>query len=185
MNLLEQFRYVHTFIFDVDGVLTDSSLLILESGKLLRRMNTRDGFAMKQALRAGLRISIITGGNSAGVIDRLRALGIRDIYAGVEDKVEAYEELLHTYDLHESGICYMGDDLPDYEVMQRVGVPACPADAAPEIKAISSYISPWRGGEGCVRDVIEKVLKLRGQWVPHLIPPYLPQPPADKKEEGE
>ncbi len=173
-NPLEQFRHIHTFIFDVDGVLTDASLLILENGKLLRRMNTRDGFAMKQALRAGMRLCIITGGNSEGVIDRLRALGIEDIYSGVEDKTEAFEELLYAYDLDPAGICYMGDDLPDYEVMVQVGLPACPADAAPEIRAIAKYISPYGGGKGCVRDVIEKALKLRGQWVPHILPAWKP-----------
>ncbi len=171
-NPLELFRHIHTFIFDVDGVLTDSSLLILENGKLLRQMNTRDGFAMKQALKAGLRLCVITGGKSEGVIDRLRALGLSDIYYGVEDKREPFEELLAAYDLDPEGICYMGDDLPDYEVMLQVGLPACPADAAPEIRGIAKYVSPFAGGKGCVRDVIEKTLKLRGQWVPHILPAW-------------
>lgn len=167
MNVLEYFKKIHTLIFDVDGVLTDSSLLILEDGKLLRLMNVRDGLAIKMALAAGLRVVIITGGKSNGVIERLRGLGVTDIYSGVDTKIDKYEEFLLLNDLSnddEEGILYMGDDLPDYEVMRRVGLPTCPRDATYEITNIARYVSPLNGGAGCVRDVIEKILKLRGKW---------------------
>ncbi len=164
MNLLSKFRDIDTLIFDVDGVFTNSNLLITESGQLLRTMNTRDGYAVKKAIESGIRIAIITGGNSKGVISRLQGLGVVDIYSGMQHKVEAFDEYLLTYDLRKSQVLYMGDDLPDQEVMLQVGMPVCPADAVPEIKAISKYVSPLEGGHGCVRDVIEKVLKLRKLW---------------------
>lgn len=164
MNNLELFNQVNTFIFDVDGVLTNSELIITEAGELLRKMNTRDGYALKAALKADFKVAIITGGKSKGVVDRLRALGIQDIYFGIQDKIEAFDEYLLTYNLNPETILYMGDDLPDYDVMKRVGLAACPSDAAPEIARISRYVSAKKGGEGCVRDVIEKVLRLHGHW---------------------
>jgi len=166
MNQLEKFGEVDTFIFDVDGVFTDSSVLILEDGKLLRKMSTRDGYAVKAALAAGYRVCVITGGKSEGVRHRLANLGVRDIYTGISDKLEVYEEYIGTYELAEERILYMGDDLPDYEVMRRVGFPVCPADAAPEIKRLALYISSETGGNGCVRDVIERTLKISGKWLP-------------------
>ncbi|MEL6635686.1 MAG: HAD-IIIA family hydrolase [Bacteroidota bacterium] len=169
MNLLEPFHDVRTFIFDVDGVMTNSELIVLENGHLLRKMNVRDGYALKLAIKKGYRVAIITGGKSSGVVQRLRGLGIVDIYSGVQDKIEALEEYQYTYDLNLDHILYMGDDLPDYEVMRKVGLPACPYDAAPEILNLARYISPRKGGQGCVRDVIEKTLKIQKQWVAHGI----------------
>ncbi len=167
MNYLEKFRDIHTFIFDVDGVLTNSELIVLENGRLLRKMNVRDGYALKRAIKAGYRVCIITGGKSSGVVVRLEALGIVDIYKGVDDKLDALDEYVDIYDIDLAGVLYMGDDIPDYEVMRRVGLPACPADAAIEIVQISQYQSPIKGGAGCARDVIEKVLKLHGKWPDH------------------
>lgn len=164
MNQLETFKGIKTFIFDVDGVMTNSELLILEDGKLLRKMSIRDGYALKMAVNAGYKIAVITGGKSEGVRSRLRALGIVDIYLGYQDKLEAYEEFIHAYEINEDTILYMGDDIPDYQVMRRVGFPTCPQNAATEILQLSQYVSPYNGGEGCVRDVIEKVLKLNYQW---------------------
>lgn len=164
MNQLERFKDVRTLIFDVDGVLTNSELLILNNGKLLRKMSTRDGYAIKLAIKEGYRICVITGGKSEGVATRLRNLGIKDIYTGVENKLEVYEEYVFAYDLNENSILYMGDDLPDFEVMRKVGMPCCPADATPELFDICQYISPKKGGEGCVRDVLEKVMKIQGRW---------------------
>lgn len=164
MNQLETFKGIKTFIFDVDGVMTNSELLVLEDGKLLRKMSIRDGFALKMAVNAGYKIAVITGGKSEGVRNRLRALGIVDIYLGYQDKLEAYEEFIYAYDINEDTILYMGDDIPDYQVMRRVGFPTCPQNAATEIIQLSQYVSPYNGGEGCVRDVIEKVLKLNYQW---------------------
>jgi 3-deoxy-D-manno-octulosonate 8-phosphate phosphatase (KDO 8-P phosphatase) len=164
MNLLEAFKDIHTFIFDVDGVLTDGSLLITEKGELLRTMNVKDGYAMKHALDKGYRICIITGGNSVGVNSRLKALGITEIHSGIGKKIATYNQVIEHLQLDEGGILYLGDDIPDYEVMRRVGLPACPADAVQEIIEIANYISPFKGGQGCVRDVIEKVLRLQNKW---------------------
>lgn len=165
MNMLERFADISTFFFDVDGVLTNNMILILEDGKLLRQMNVRDGLAIKMALQQGYRVCIITGGRSEGVVERLRGLGIQDIHSGISDKLEVYEELKTLYDLADEEILYMGDDLPDYTVMRRVGLPVCPADAAPEIAELAHYISPLVGGAGCVRDVIEKVMRIQGKWL--------------------
>ncbi len=164
MNQLETFRGIKTFIFDVDGVMTNSDLIVFEDGKLLRKMSIRDGFALKMAVLAGYKVAVITGGKSEGVKLRLQGLGITDIYSGYQDKLEAYEELIYTYELDEEYILYMGDDIPDYAVMRRVGFPTCPSNAVPEIVELAHYISPYEGGAGCVRDVIEKVLKLNGNW---------------------
>lgn len=165
-NILEQFRHVKTFIFDVDGVLTDNRVLVMENGDLLRTMNVRDGEAIKRALRADFRIAIITGMRSPGVVERLKFLGIPEgmIYKGVHDKMEALEDLIHDWGVALETALYMGDDLPDVPVMRRVGLPVCPFDAMPEVLAVSKYVSPKVGGDGCVRDVIEKVMKLNAKW---------------------
>lgn len=165
-NVLRHFKHVHTFILDVDGVLTNGDLLITEKGELLRKMNVRDGYAIKKAITENFNVMILTGGNSQGTLDRLRALGIENIVQGEQNKLQAYENFLdENPGMDEDGILYLGDDIPDLEVMKRVGLPCCPSDAAPEILKICHYISPLKGGDGCVRDVIEKVLKLNGAWV--------------------
>ncbi len=165
MNQLEKFGEIHTFIFDVDGVLTNNEILITENGELLRKMNVRDGYALKRAAQQGYHICIITGGRSEGVRKRLEGLGITEIFLNRSEKLEAYEEYISEYDLDPQGILYMGDDIPDYPVMRRVGLPTCPRNAIPEILEIAEYISPFDGGEGCARDVIEKVLRLQGKWL--------------------
>ena len=169
MNPLAPFRRLKTFIFDVDGVMTDSSVHILEDGKLLRRMNVRDGYALKVAVQRGFRVAVITGGKSEGVVTRLRNLGVTDIYAGVRDKVDALEELVEIHQLDLDHTLYMGDDIPDFDVMRRVGLPACPRNAAHEILEIARYVSPYDGGAGCVRDVIEKALRLQNKWLPESL----------------
>ena len=166
MNYLEKFKDIDTFIFDVDGVLTNSEVIVLESGKLLRKMNIRDGYAIKHAIKNGYRVVVITGGKSEGVITRLKNLGVQDIYSGVTDKVDTYLELMYTYELDPEKILYMGDDFPDIEVMHKVGIAACPKDAAHEVIEIADYISPIEGGRGCARDVIEKVMRLHKKWMP-------------------
>lgn len=166
MNHLEKFRDIHTFIFDVDGVLTNNEVLVLEEGQLLRKMNIRDGYALKRAVREGFRVCVITGGKSEGVRKRLEALGIPDVFLGRQEKLDTFKEYLTANDIDPAGVLYMGDDLPDYPLMRRVGLPACPQDAAPEILRIAVYVSHRKGGDGCVRDVIEKVLRLQGKWNP-------------------
>jgi 3-deoxy-D-manno-octulosonate 8-phosphate phosphatase (KDO 8-P phosphatase) len=164
MNQLEAFKSIRSFVFDVDGVFTNSQILVTEEGALLRSMSVRDGFAVKNAIREGYPVCIITGGNSEGVVLRLKGLGVRDVFSGVQDKLPVLKSYVEAYDLDMEGILYMGDDLPDYEAMRRVGLPTCPRDAVREIQELSRYISPFDGGHGCVRDVIEKVMRLQGTW---------------------
>ncbi|MFY7738996.1 MAG: KdsC family phosphatase [Flavobacterium sp.] len=155
---------IDTFIFDVDGVLTDSSVHVSQNGEMLRIMNIRDGFAMKAAIESGYNVCIISGGNNEGVRIRLRNLGITDIHLASPNKVETFEEYTELYNIKPENVLYMGDDIPDYHVMQLVGLPTCPQDAVAEIKAISKYISHKNGGKGAVREVIEQVMKVQGKW---------------------
>ena len=161
-NILSPFKDIRYFIFDVDGVLTDGSLLLQSDGHLARTMHTRDGYAMQLAVKKGYEIIIITGGKSEAVRSRLATLGLEHLYVGVSDKLKVLNSIKDKIDLKKS--LYMGDDMPDYHVMQEVALATCPADACDEIKLISQYISPKNGGKGCVRDVIEKVLKLNNHW---------------------
>jgi 3-deoxy-D-manno-octulosonate 8-phosphate phosphatase (KDO 8-P phosphatase) len=160
----ELMNTITTFIFDVDGVLTDSSVHVTATGEMLRIMNIRDGFAMKAALESGYNVCIISGGNNEGVRIRLRNLGITDIHLASPDKVATFKEYIELYNIKPEQVLYMGDDIPDFHVMQLVGLPTCPQDSSPEIKAISKYISHKNGGKGAVRDVIEQVMKVQSKW---------------------
>ncbi|MDD2986566.1 HAD family hydrolase [Flavobacterium sp.] len=160
----EIMNHIDTFVLDVDGVLTDSSVHISPTGEMLRIMNIRDGFAMKAAIESGYRVCIISGGSNEGVRIRLRNLGLTDIYLGSSDKVETFKEYCEIYQINPENVLYMGDDIPDYHIMQLVGLPTCPQDASPEIKAISNYVSHKNGGKGAVREVIEQVMKVQGKW---------------------
>ncbi|WP_299017259.1 HAD-IIIA family hydrolase [uncultured Polaribacter sp.] len=155
---------INTFIFDVDGVLTNGMLTIMPDGELVRHMNVKDGYALKNALNKGFRVCIISGGTNEAVKKRLMALGIEDVFLGAHDKIKQYKELLEKYNLDPENILYMGDDVPDYPVMKLVGLPACPNDAVREIQQVSKYISDKKGGDGCVRDVIEQVLRVQQKW---------------------
>jgi len=156
---------ITTFIFDVDGVLTDGSVFVNNEGEMLRTMNIRDGYAMKAAVESGYNVCIISGGSNEGVRVRLRNLGIKNIHLSTPDKVETFEEYIDLHQIKQENILYMGDDIPDYQVMKLVGLPTCPQDACPEIKGISKYISHKNGGKGAVRDVIEQVMKVQGKWM--------------------
>lgn len=156
---------VNTFVFDVDGVLTDSSVLILPTGESARIMSVRDGFALQLAIKKGYRVCIISGGTDQSIRVRFDYLGVNDVFLGVQDKVEVYSEYVSKHSLAKEQTLYMGDDLPDYDVMQLAGVATCPKNAAEEIKAISAYISTADGGKGCARDVIEQTMKVRGHWL--------------------
>ncbi len=164
MNILELFAPIKTFVFDVDGVLTDGSLMLTEDGHMLRSMNIKDGYAMQLAIKKGYKVWIISGARSEAVRLRLNGLGIKDVHIGIESKKEVLDAMALTHKTDFSSVLYMGDDIPDYAVMQMCGLPCCPADAVAEIKQVAKYISPLSGGKGCVRDVIEKVLKLNGDW---------------------
>lgn len=163
-NFKERLHAVKAFAFDVDGVFTDCSVIVHPSGELLRVTNARDGFAVMTAIKQGFPIAIITGGNSLVVKERFSQLGVTDIYLASTDKVEALEDFRFKYGLELEEIVYMGDDIPDYGPMKKVGFPTCPADAATEILNVAMYISNYGGGKGCVRDIIEQVLKLKGLW---------------------
>jgi 3-deoxy-D-manno-octulosonate 8-phosphate phosphatase (KDO 8-P phosphatase) len=156
---------ITTFIFDVDGVLTDGSVFISNEGEMHRTMNIKDGYAMKTAIDCGYNVCIISGGSNEGVRVRLRNLGITDIHLGSPDKVATFDEYTDLYGINPEQVLYMGDDIPDYHVMKLVGLPTCPQDACPEIKGISKYISHKNGGKGAVRDVIEQVMKVQGKWM--------------------
>jgi 3-deoxy-D-manno-octulosonate 8-phosphate phosphatase (KDO 8-P phosphatase) len=164
MNILELFQPITTFVFDVDGVLTDGTLLILNDGQMARTMNIKDGYALQLAVKKGYRVVVISGGTDNAVKDRLNKLGIEDVFLKTANKKAKLIEYVAQHKLKWEEVLFMGDDIPDYIPMQMVDLPCCPADAVAEIKQISKYISPVEGGKGCARDVIEKVLKLNGHW---------------------
>ena len=160
----EYLHQITTFVFDVDGVLTDGTITITTDGEMHRTMHTKDGFALKEALLQGFNMCIISGGSNQGVRKRLAGLGIKDIHLGIHEKTKTLKSYLEQNNIKPQEFLYMGDDLPDYQVMQEVMLPCCPQDAVPEIKGLSKYVSHLNGGKGCVRDVIEQVLKVQGKW---------------------
>lgn len=162
--MLHKFKHITTFVFDVDGVLTDGNLLVLPGGVMARSMNIKDGYALQLAVKKGYNVLVISGGNSPEVKDRLEKLGVTNVWMQVSDKPAVLEEYMQQHQLAAEAVLYMGDDIPDLQVIQLAGLPCCPADAVQEIKEKSVYISHLTGGAGCVRDVIEKVMKLRGDW---------------------
>jgi 3-deoxy-D-manno-octulosonate 8-phosphate phosphatase (KDO 8-P phosphatase) len=164
MNLLEYFKPIKTLIFDIDGVLTDGNILVFETGEQVRKMNIKDGYALQLAVKKNYHLVVISGGNGAGAGIRLQKLGIMNIFLQVTDKTKVVEEYLNQHQLSWAETLYMGDDVPDFRPMQKAGMPCAPADAAPEILQVARYISPFGGGKGCVRDVIEKLLRLHGKW---------------------
>jgi 3-deoxy-D-manno-octulosonate 8-phosphate phosphatase (KDO 8-P phosphatase) len=164
MNVLELFKRITTFVFDVDGVLTEGNLIVLPDGLMARRMNIKDGYALQLAVKRGYNVIVISGGASPEVKERLNKLGVANVWMQVNDKKNVLQNFVRENNLQQAEILFMGDDIPDYEAMNLVGLPCCPSDAAVEIKEISKYISPLPGGVGCAREVIEKVMKLRGDW---------------------
>ena len=164
-NYKEILNDITTFIFDVDGVLTNGTVLVSSEGELLRSMNIKDGYALKKAVKDGYHVCIISGGKNEGVRKRLSGLGIQDIFLGVNDKVECLNTYFRNNNIQAENVAYMGDDIPDIFPMKLIGLPTCPQDAVPEIKAISKYISHKNGGEGAGRDLIEQVMKVQGKWI--------------------
>jgi len=164
-NFKQLLTQIKAFAFDVDGVLTNGSLTLMPNGEQVRTMNIKDGYALQLAIKKGYKIAIISGGKSEMVKQRLQGLGITDIYQGVQHKIENFKEFIAIYDLKPEEVLYMGDDMPDYEVMTKAGIATCPNDAVPEIKSICIYVSDKKGGEGCVRDVIEQTLKSQDKWI--------------------
>lgn len=158
-------KKIRAIIFDVDGVLSASTIGMDDEGMPLRTINIKDGYAIQLAEKEGLRLAIMTGGNAENIGKRYSYLGVKDIYQQCAVKMKVYEQFTERYGLHDDEIIYMGDDIPDLQIIQRVGCPCCPADACPEVKATSVYISQIKGGEGCARDVIEQVLRAQGKWL--------------------
>ena len=166
MNILQHFKPIKLIAMDVDGVLTDGSLILLDAGlNETRTMNIKDGYALQLAVKKGYHLIIISGASDTGAVEnRMKKLGIKDVNMGVKDKAELLNKKMIELGLSKEEVLFIGDDIPDYKVMKSVGLACCPADAVTEIKEISMYISPFDGGKGCVRDVIEKVLKLNHHW---------------------
>jgi 3-deoxy-D-manno-octulosonate 8-phosphate phosphatase (KDO 8-P phosphatase) len=164
-NYKERLKHITAFVFDYDGTLTDGTIILLDEGEPLRTANVRDGYAIQLAVKNGFQIAIISGGRSKSMSNRFRMLKVQHVFLGVEHKLDTLKNFLETSQLKPENVLYLGDDIPDYHAMKYCGVAACPADAAEEIKAISNYISHYKGGEGCARDVIEQVLKVQGKWM--------------------
>ena len=158
-------KKIKAVVFDVDGVLSRQTITLSSSGEPLRTVNIKDGYAIQLAQKTGLRIAILTGGKSEATRIRYAGLGVEDLYMGCAVKIKTYDEFLEKYSLADEEIIYVGDDIPDYEVMRRCGCPCCPADACSEIKEISLYISSRNGGDGVGRDVVEQVLRAQGKWL--------------------
>jgi 3-deoxy-D-manno-octulosonate 8-phosphate phosphatase (KDO 8-P phosphatase) len=161
------FKDITTFIFDIDGVLTDGSVLVLENGLQARRMSIKDGFALQLAVKNGYRVLAVSGSSPSPVIDRLNKLGVKEVHMSVLDKKSFVDSYMEKNKLKKKEVLYMGDDMPDLPVMSAVGLSSCPADAAFEILQVAKYVSPLNGGYGCVRDVIEKVLRPNDHWRYH------------------
>jgi 3-deoxy-D-manno-octulosonate 8-phosphate phosphatase (KDO 8-P phosphatase) len=163
-NYKEKLKHILTFIFDYDGVLTDGKVILMNDGEGLRTAHVRDGYAMQYAIKKGYRVAIISGGRSEAIVKRFEALDIHDVFMSVCDKIDTYNNYLKKNKCKAEEVLFMGDDIPDYPLMKMAGIATCPANASEEIKSVAAYISNLNGGEGCVRDVIEQVLKVQGKW---------------------
>ena len=158
-------KKIKAIVFDVDGVLSAETITMAATGEPLRTVNIKDGYAIQLAQKMGLRIAILTGGNTSAIRTRYENIGVQDIYMKCFVKITTFEEFLEKYQLSADEVIYVGDDIPDYEVMKRCGCPCCPADACSDIKAISLYVSDRKGGYGCGRDIVEQVLRAQGKWL--------------------
>ena len=163
-NYKSKLHNIKAFAFDVDGVLTDGGVISLPDGDLFRTHYARDGYAIRVAIEHGYPVAIITGGVSPSVEIRYRNLGVKDIFSGARDKLPAFREFCTKYNLSPSQVAYAGDDIPDIPPMKICGLPLCPSDAATEVRHMAQYISPFPGGRGCVRDLVEQVMRLQGKW---------------------
>lgn len=163
-DFFQRLKKISTLVFDVDGVLTNGTVLASENGELLRTFNIKDGYALQLAARKGYRLCIISGGQGEAMKKRLNNLRIKDVYLGVQHKPQVFQEFITANRLSTDEVLYMGDDVPDLALLKMVGLATCPADAVNEVKSVCNYISPKNGGEAAVRDVIEKVLKAQNNW---------------------
>lgn len=161
---IKKLKNITTFILDVDGVMTNGQVLVTDEGNMLRSFNIKDGFAMQLAIKLGYNICVITGGSNDGVIARLKGLGIDDIFCKVHNKLPVFEKYIKDKNIDISQIAYMGDDITDYQILQLAGLKCCPADAAIDILETCEFVSSYKGGKGCVRELIEKVLRSQQKW---------------------
>lgn len=164
MNYKAKLNNIKAFVFDFDGVMTDGSIWTYGDRETVRCGNVKDGYAIQYAVKKGYTIALISGATSKSIDNRMEALGVKQIYTGCANKLETYKMFLEKNNLKPEEVVCMGDDIPDYEIMSHCGVAACPADASQEIKEIADYISHFGGGKGCVRDIIEQVLRLHDNW---------------------
>lgn len=164
-NYKEHLKHINTFIFDYDGVLSDGTVITTNEGDAYRTTSVKDGYALQLARKKRYKVAVISGARSESMLHRLKALQITDVFLGVENKQLTFRNYLAENNLKPDQVLFMGDDIPDYEVMLEAGISSCPADAAEEIKSVATYISHFNGGKGCVRDVIEQVLKVQGKWM--------------------
>jgi 3-deoxy-D-manno-octulosonate 8-phosphate phosphatase (KDO 8-P phosphatase) len=164
MDILPQFSRITTFVFDMDGVLTDGTVWVMPDGEWVRRMHIRDGYVLQLAIKRGYKVWMITGSSSTPVAQRLQKLGLTEVHQQIKDKATLLKQLMQNHGVAPEQVLYMGDDMPDLTAMQLVGLSTCPKDAARDILEMADYISPWKGGQGCVRDVIEKVMRIQGNW---------------------
>lgn len=162
--LTDRFSLIRAFVFDMDGVLTDGGLWLTESGEWMRRMHIRDGYAVQLAVRSGYRVAVVSGSASNPVESRLKKLGVSDLYMGVDDKGARLSALMEAWGMPPEAVLFMGDDVPDLPALTLAGLGCCPSDACRDVRDTAAYVSTYRGGEGCVRDVIERVLRCRGDW---------------------
>lgn len=165
MNYKEKLKEIKALVFDCDGVFTDGTFFLHADGYLARRFNAKDGFALQLALKKGLHVAIITGGTDEAIRTRFHNLGVTHIFLNARDKATVFNEFSKQYTIKPEEVLYMGDDLPDLPVLNQVGMPCCPHDAVMEVKNASQYISNIKGGQGCVRDVIEQTLKAQNKWL--------------------
>lgn len=156
---------VKAIIFDVDGVLSLSTIQMSPAGLPVRTVNIKDGYAIQLAIKMGMKIAIISGGTDPSIEERYRKLGMTDIFMSCSTKIQVLNQYLADNNLKAEEVIYVGDDIPDYEIMKVVGCPCCPADACSDIKEISTYVSPYEGGKGCARDIIEQILRAKGLWL--------------------
>lgn len=165
MKNLDNIHRIKCFIFDYDGVISDGGVFMLPTGEGVRRSNVKDGYALHYAVKSGYIVSVISGGTGDNMRVRMKSLGVENVMLGVSYKLDKFEDFLIENDLQAEEVLYMGDDIPDYELVKAAGIGACPADACYEIKSIADYISPFKGGNGAVRDVIEQVMKIQDKWI--------------------
>ena len=164
MHTLDRFSRIKGFVFDVDGVLTDGTISLHGDGEMVRTMHTKDGYALQLAAKQGFEVLIISGAVSSSVKNRLEKLGIHHVYMGTKNKLQKLQEIILNLDITGEDLLFMGDDVPDIDAMRFCGLACAPKDACTDVMQIAGYVSPFAGGKGCVRDVIEKVLKLQGKW---------------------